>query len=150
MVNAWQWGLITRSDLLALDGSRFRVGAPAVTFEVLDWKVVTVFHVAFGQLLTHHMLAGQFGFDFFEAGTAFDLLFSWTTAGVWDLDAGGWVHAPAVAGRSVMLFSAEVTIFGATWGVEAWHTSTTALFHDLSGAWAFFQHGSVHGKCDNA
>lgn len=150
MVNAWQWGFITRGNLLALDGSSFGVGAPAVTFEVLDWKVVTIFHVALSQLLSHQMLAGQFGFDFLEAFTAFDSLFSWTTASVGDLDTGRWIHAPGVASRSVILFSAEVTVFGATWSVEAWHTSTTALFHDLSGAWAFLQHGSMHGEGGDA
>jgi len=150
VIDAWQGGVVTRRIFLSLNGAGLRIGAPSEALEVLFWHVLAIFSVALSQKLSQQWLAGQFFFDFLEASTAIDFLFAWAAARIGDFFTRLGIHTPAVASRSVTLFSAVIAIFSATRSVETRGTSTATLFHDLSEAWAFFFQRFVHVESDQA
>lgn len=144
VIDAWQGGVITRGIFLALNGSRFGVSTPAITFRVLFGDVVSIFHVALDHVISPDRLAAELLFDFLEASTAFHFVLSWATTCGGDFLPRQWTDTPTEAGRAMTLLSAVVAIFGATRKEEAGSARTATLLNDLGVARAFLFQPLVH------
>lgn len=113
---------------------------------MLHWQVIAIVWVALWQFHSEHGFAGKLLLDFLEASSARCLRFHGAAASAGDLGTSGRVHAPGVAGGRVALFSFEVTVGGATRGVEARGVFAATFFNDFSIAWPLFFQSLVHAK----